>query len=429
MTLLNHLQNRGLIHDVSHFDELEHLLNSRPITFYCGFDPTADSLHVGSMLPLIVMRRFQRAGHKPLLLLGSATGLIGDPSFKSDERKLLALDQVQHNLQGIRRQAERFLDPAGANAFEVVQNLDWIGKLSCIDFLREIGKHFSVNAMIAKESVRGRLEDREQGISFTEFSYMLLQAYDFYWLSRHKECLLQIGGSDQWGNITAGIDLARRKTAGQAPVQLYGLTFPLITMASGAKFGKTERGAVWLDPARTSPYRFYQYWLNIPDADVLRYLQYFTDIADDEFDALKSGLAEQPEERAPQKKLAQELTELVHGAEETRRAIAASSALFGGDLSTIDPATLEEIFSDVPSANVLRSELEHGITLVELLAECSVAQSKGAARRLVEGGGLYLNNVRVTDAGAVLSAQNLIGGSLLIIRSGKKNYYLIRAVA
>lgn len=424
-SFIKRLRERELIHDVSHEEELEKKLQSGCVPFYCGFDPTADSLHVGSMLPLTMMRRLQRLGHKPILVLGSGTGMIGDPSGKSEERTLLGDEQIAHNLDGIEAQARKFFSFEGTNAALVVRNDEWLRKIDLITFLRDVGKHFSVNAMMAKDSVRARLEDRDQGISYTEFSYMLLQAYDFYWLYRQHGCLLQIGGSDQWGNITAGIDFIRRKT-GNDKGQAFGLTFPLVTTASGTKFGKTEQGTVWLDPKRTSPYRFYQYWLNTADADVVHFLRMFTDLDDEQLAQLEEQTQQDPGKREAQKRLAEEMCSLVHGEAETRRAENASKVLFGGKLTDVDDAALSDIFSDVPSTEINESELSAGISIVELLKSSGLAKSNGEARRTIEGGGVYLNNERVSDAAFSVTTDCLATESMLVLRSGKKKYHLIK---
>lgn len=425
-TQLQQLKSRGLIHDASHFEELEKLLQSGSQTFYCGFDPTADSLHVGSMLPLVVMRRLQKWGHKPLVVLGSATGLIGDPSGKTEERKLLTEEVIQANMQGIEKQVRLFLSSEGDQAYQILKNDTWISPLSCIDFLRDIGKHFSVNAMMTKDSVRNRLENREHGISYTEFSYMLLQAFDFYYLFKHHHCKLQLGGSDQWGNITAGIELIRRMVQSGTGPGGYGLTFPLLTTASGAKFGKTEAGNVWLDAKRTSPYRFYQYWVNAEDRDVLNYIRFFTDIDGPELGELEKAVTEKPETRTAQQTLAYTLTELIHGREEAKRSVKASKVLFGEKIKDIDEKTLIDIFSDVPSTAISRTQLSTGIPVLELLILTGICQSKGEAKRLIEGGGFYINNERVNDQTLMVSSEHLATESICVLRSGKKAYHLVR---
>jgi tyrosyl-tRNA synthetase len=426
-SLFAELESRGCIQDVSHPEELRKLLDNEAIAFYCGFDPTADSLHVGSMLPLVLMRRLQRAGHKPLALLGTATGMIGDPSGKSEERKLLSPEIIAHNAECIAKQIGLFLDTSGSNGYELVRNDSWLGAVSMIEFLRDTGKHFSVNTMMAKESVKNRLNNREQGISYTEFSYMLLQAYDYRWLHQNRGCRLQVGGSDQWGNITAGLELIRRSGEDAGP-SAYGMTFPLLTTASGSKFGKTEAGAVWLDRQRTSSYRFFQFWKNTEDADVIRYLKLFTDIPLEQIEELAAAVATRPEKREAQLALARDLTTLLHGASETERAVQASEVLFGGSLSDIDPETLLDIFGDVPSAKIPRSSLAAGINILDLLVQCNAAPSKGAARRTLEAGGIYLNNERVSDIAAVVTTPQAIAGSIIVLRSGKKSYFLVQAV-
>ena len=427
-TLLRKLKSRGCIHDASHFDELEALLDREKLVFYCGFDPTSDSLHVGSMMPLVIMRRLQEAGHTPIVVIGSATGMIGDPSFKSEERKLLDDDTIRKNVQGIEAQIQLFLSSDGANRFQLVRNDDWLGKIHFVEFLRDIGKHFSVNSMIAKESVKARLENREQGISYTEFSYLLLQAYDYFHLNQSRSCRLQVGGSDQWGNITAGLDLIRRKNAeGHPPA--YGLTFPLLMTSSGTKFGKTERGTVWLDAKKTSPYHFYQYWLNTADADVMKYLLLFTPVDGDELARLEEEKKTKPEQRGAQRYLAEHLTSLIHGKDETRRAIEASKLLFGEKFDSVDSRTLLEVFQDVPSTDLPRSELGSSLPLLDLLVRCGVAASKAAARRTVEGGGIYLNNDRVDDVSSAVTPAMFVEGNVLVVRSGKRNYHLVKLSA
>ena len=423
-TLLSDLKQRGCIHDVSNYEGLNNLLESQKTTFYGGFDPTASSLHVGSMLPLLLMRKLQRAGHRAIALVGSATGLIGDPSGKSEERTLLDKEKIEENVAGISAQIGLFLEAQGSNPFLLVQNYDWLGKLHYVDFLRDVGKHFTVNAMIAKESVRARLESREQGISYTEFSYMLLQAYDYYHLYREYQCRLQVGGSDQWGNITAGMELIRRKIPEYNEV--FGLTFPLLTTSSGQKFGKTEKGTVWLDAARTSPYLFYQFWLNTADADVMRYLSLFTDVSGDELNELSEKLVRNPEERAPQKALAAAVTAVVHGKMELDKALTASKVLFGGTIENIDADTLLEIFSDVPSTLIAAEEMQQEVPIQDLLVRGGAAASKGAAKRLIEGGGIALNNERISDSRLAVGRDRFVQGKVLVIRSGKRNYYLLR---
>ncbi len=421
MTLFETLRWRGFVHQMTH-NALPAELEKGPMTLYAGFDPSADSLHIGSLLPILGLAHFQRAGHRPIALIGGGTGLIGDPSGKADERSLLSTEQVAANAEGIRAQLERFIDFDGPRAALMVNNLDWLGPLRLVDFLRDVGKHFSVNAMLAKESVRQRLEDREHGITYTEFSYSLLQAYDFLHLNEHHGCRLQIGGSDQWGNIVAGMDLTRRLRGEDT----FGLTFPLITKADGAKFGKSESGNVWLDPARTSPYKFYQFWVNQPDAGTPRYLRCFTFLAQEEIAALEAQLEAEPHKRAAQRRLAAELTRLVHGAAALDNAVKASKAMFGGELSGLDEATLLDVFSEVPSTELPASLLSEGPLLIDVLVEAGAFSSKGEARRMVQNGGLYLNNARVEADGARLGEGSCLAGGIAVVRKGKKNYHLLR---
>ncbi len=421
MTLYEDLAWRGLISQTTHPDIGERLEKER-FTVYAGFDPTADSLHIGSLIPLLGLVRFQRAGHRPIALIGGATGMIGDPSFKAQERALQSLAEVDRNVAGIEAQIRKYLDFKPPNDAIVTNNMVWLGRLHMVTFLRDIGKHFSVNAMIAKESVRARLEDREHGISYTEFSYQLLQAYDFMQLYDEYKCRLQVGGSDQWGNIVAGMDLARR----MRDAETFGLTFPLVMKSDGGKFGKTEKGNVWLDANRTSPYKFYQFWINTADADVVKFLKFFTFISHEEIDDLARAVQDAPQERAAQKVLAVEMTELVHGADALADARKASQAMFGGSLDGLDAATLEDIFADMPSAQLPKSTLSANRPLVDVLVECGVFKSKGEARRLIQNGGLYLNNEKIGDDSARLTGEALLSGSVAVVRTGKKNYHLLK---
>jgi tyrosyl-tRNA synthetase len=396
---------------------------------YCGFDPTADSLHVGSLLPLLALRRFQLAGHKVIALVGGATGMVGDPSFKSQERPLLDEAQLQRNLAGIRKSIGQILSFDGANAATVVNNYDWFKGVTYLQFLRDVGKHFTVNHMIAKESVRARLEDREHGISYTEFSYMLLQAYDFYRLHKDGGCALQLGGSDQWGNITAGIELTRRMEAAEGRVQpkLFGLTLPLVMKSDGTKFGKSEQGTVWIDPARTSPYRLYQFFVQTADADVITYLKYFTLLSHDEIRALEASLQAEPEKRSAQQALAREVTRIVHGDEGVTRAEAATQALFGTSIRDLDEATLLDVMSDAPSTQKEQALLGT-YSLIDALVDSGLCQSKGAARKDITAGGVYVNNDRINEVAATIKSADLIGGAHVVLRKGKKNYHLLRFV-
>jgi tyrosyl-tRNA synthetase len=425
MNILEELRWRGLVADCTDPQELEKRLSSGPITLYCGFDPTADSLHVGSMVPLLTLRRFQLLGHHPIALAGGATGLIGDPSGKSQERQLLTQEVLAANIAGVKRQLQQLLDfETQANPARLFDNASWTEPMSFLEFLRDIGKHFSVNQMVAKESVRARMEDRETGISYTEFSYMLLQAFDFYVQCRDFNCELQIGGSDQWGNITAGIDLTRRKLNRT----VYGLTLPLITKSDGTKFGKTETGTVWLDPARTSVYRFYQFWIRTDDRDVVRYLKYFTFLSQDEINSLEKQHAENPGARAGHKALAVAVTDLVHGPSATAEAIRASEILFGGDLAGISETTFGEIVGEVPTKGIPKAELEgSGKPMIDLLVHSGLSSSKGQARKDLEGGGIYLNNVREANGQRAIGTGDLLFGKHLLLRKGKRNYVVLTA--
>lgn len=419
--LLADLRWRGLIHQCTDQDGLGKLL-AEPQTVYIGFDPTASSLHVGSMMQLMMLRRFQRAGHRPIALVGGATGMIGDPSGKSEERNLLSTAQLEANVAGVAGQMRRFLDFEGDQAALLLNNFDWMKDYSYLAFLRDVGKNFPVGAMMGKESVRARL-DSEAGLSYTEFSYMLLQAYDFVVLAKQHGCRIQAGGSDQWGNITAGIDLGRRML-GQA---LFGITAPLLLTSDGKKMGKTERGAIWLDADRTSPYAFYQYWRNVEDADVMRCIAYLTEIDREEYDDLAQQTEADPGRRAAQQRLAEWITAFVHGNDGLETAQRASKILFGGEIDALSDAQLGEIFEDVPSAELPRSALEgEGLWIVEALTAANLTSSKGEARRTIKEGGAYVNNRRITDIDARLSTENLASETVMVLRKGKKRYALLR---
>ncbi|MCX8099176.1 MAG: tyrosine--tRNA ligase [Casimicrobiaceae bacterium] len=418
--ILDELAWRGLIYQSTDQSELAAHLRE-PRTLYCGFDPTAPSLHVGHFLPLMMLRRFQRFGHTPIAVVGGATGMIGDPSGKSEERNLLTQEELARNIEGLRAQMQRFLDFSGTNGAKLVNNYDWTAPYRYLDFLRDIGKHVSVNAMMAKESVKSRLERPESGISYTEFSYQLLQAFDFAELYRRYGCTLQIGGSDQWGNITAGIDLGRRLHG----AQLYGLTCPLLTTSDGKKMGKTERGALWLDPARTSAYAFYQYWINVADADVGMCLRYLTELPRREIEALEAAQQERPEERPAQKALARWLTQFVHGVGGLAAAERATAILFGAQIEQFSDAELLEIFADVPSAQLTGAEWQKGVSIVDALVRTGLAASKGEGRRAIQGGAVALNNRRV-DADRMLADSDRASESVIVLRSGKKRYALLR---
>ncbi len=401
-------------------------LAAEKLTGYIGFDPTASSLHVGSLLPLMALARFQRFGHSPIAIAGGGTGMIGDPSGKTQERQLLSLEQIDENLRGIRHQMERFLDfDAPGNPARIVNNADWLAKLELMPFLRDIGKHFTVNYMLAKESVKRRLES-EEGISYTEFTYSLLQAYDYLMLYDRYGCTLQMGGSDQWGNIVAGGDLIRKLRGGKA----HGLVMPLVTTASGVKFGKTEAGTVWLDAARTSPFRFYQFWLNTADADAIRYVKYFTFLDQAEVAGLAEQLRDAPDRREAQRALAREVTKTVHGDEALARAEKASAVLFSEAISELDADDVLAVFGDVPSTDLPGMMFEgEGASLAELLATSQLAASKGEAARLIKGGGVYVNNRRVANERERLARAQAIGGRLFILRKGKQQQHVIRIVA
>jgi len=416
------LTSRGLVHQATS-DELVPLLRAGSVTAYIGFDPTADSLHVGSLLQVLGLMRLQRAGHHPIAVVGGGTGMIGDPSGKSAERNLLTTELLDANLAGQRKQLERFLDFKGPHAARVVNNLDWLAKLDLIGFLRDVGKHFSVNAMVHRDSVQLRLAGRDQGLSFTEFSYALLQAYDYLELYDRYGCRLQMGGSDQWGNITDGCELIRRLRQDSA----YGLTMPLITKSDGSKFGKTESGTVWLDERRTSPFAFYQFWLNTPDADAARYLNFFTflDVAD--IRDVVARHAQQPEKREAQRLLAGEVTRMVHGGESLASAQRATVVLFeGGDLRTLTPSEIAEGLGDAPRTTVPVTELTgDGLDLPGALVRCGLAPSKGQARTSIEAGAVSVNHEVVKDAARRLTERDLLAERFVVLRRGKKTYSLI----
>jgi len=419
-TLYDELTWRGMVYDAT--EGLADLLAKGSVTAYIGFDPTASSLHVGSLLTVVGLSRLQRFGHTPVAIVGGGTGMIGDPSGKSQERVLLDADQISVNVAGIRQQLERFLDfGAGPHAARLVNNADWLGTIDLLSFLRDAGKHFTVSYMLQKESVSRRLES-EEGISFTEFTYLVLQAYDFLQLFDRYGCVLQMGGSDQWGNITAGIDLIRKLRTAKA----HGLVWPLMKTASGTKFGKTEAGTIWLDPQRTSPFKFYQFWLNIDDRDVIAYLKCFTFLDKQTIEELGLATTHAPERREAQRVLAREVTTLVHGADQVTRSERASSVLFSEDISSLPIDDLLAVFSDVPSTEIPLTEVNEGIGIVDLVARVRLAPSKSEARRLVQSGGVYLNNRRAADPQARIHAADAMGGRLLLLRKGSKEQHLVR---
>ena len=422
--ILEDLRWRGLVHQSTDDAQLASWLLAEPRTLYAGFDPTAESLHVGHLMAIMILRRFQKAGHRPIALVGGATGMIGDPSGKSEERNLLSLDSLERNVAGMAAQMRRFLDfdSGTRTAATLENNFDWMSRFSYLDFLREVGKHFPVNVMLAKDSVKGRL-DRESGISYTEFSYMLLQAYDFVYLNEHHGCQLQVGGSDQWGNITAGIDLARRMRG----AHLHGMTCPLLTKSDGSKMGKTESGAVWLSAARTSPYAFYQYWINVEDADAGKCLRFLTELNHKEIEFLDIARNNNPAGRESQRRLAEELTRLVHGESGLEAARRATEIFFGAVIEPLSDAQLGEIFADVASKELPRDRLNGaGLNIVDALVEAGLGRSKSEARRTVEQGGAYLNNRPIADIKVQLGPQHLASETVMVLRSGKKNYALLR---
>jgi tyrosyl-tRNA synthetase len=414
---------RGLLYNAT--EGLSEVFARDRVTAYIGFDPTASSLHVGSLLQIMLLARLQRFGHAPIAIVGGGTGMIGDPSGKSQERVLLSREQIELNLTGIRRQLERFLDFGAAGKSSqparIVNNVEWLGSIDVISFLRDTGKHFTVNYMLQKESVNRRLESQE-GISYTEFSYLLLQAYDFLQLFDRFGCTLQMGGSDQWGNITAGIELIRRLRR----QRVHGLVVPLVTSASGQKFGKTEAGTIWLDPARTSPFRFYQFWLNTDDRDVISYLKYFTFLEREQIEEYEIQVRSAPEERAAQRALARIVTTQVHGMEEAGRAERASRLLFGEDIRTLKVEDVLAVFDDVPSTSVLSVDVRSGVSVVDLFTQVGLASSKSEARRLAQSGGLYVNNRRISDTQARLTIEDAIEGRLFLLRKGAKQNHLVR---
>jgi tyrosyl-tRNA synthetase len=423
-SLADDLRFRGLIHQVTD-PTLEERLDGDRLSAYTGFDPTADSLHVGSLLQLCNLRRLQLAGHRPIAVAGGGTGFVGDPGGKTEERALLSEEALRANLEGIHAQLARFVDFDGGvedGRAVLVNNADWLAPLSLFDFLRNVGKHFTINQMVAKDSVRSRLERADQGISYMEFSYMLLQAYDFLHLFDTFDCRLQLGGSDQWGNITMGIELIRKLRQ----QEVWGLTTPLVVKADGTKFGKTESGTVWLDAARTSPYQLYQFFLRSEDAVVGAYLRYFTFLSHEEILELDQATTEHPERREAQRQLARQVCTLIHGEGETARAEEAAAALFGGDLAGLDERTVLDVFAEAPASSLPRTRLDGELTLVDLLVETGLEASRGRARTTVEQGGAYLNNRRETEADRTIGPGDLLAGQFVVARRGKRDYHLVR---
>lgn len=421
--IIEELKWRGLLFDTT--EGLEELFANEKLTTYIGFDPTGDSLHVGSLVPIMGLARLQRFGHPVIAMAGGGTGMIGDPSGKTHERQLLTAEQVQANVDAIKNQLASFLDFDNKETpAKLLNNGDWLLSLSMMEFLRDVGKHFTINYMIAKESVKSRIE-REDGISYTEFSYMLLQGYDFLHLFDHHNCTVQAGGSDQWGNITTGMELVRRMRGKKT----HGIVFPLITKADGTKFGKTESGTIWLDPKKTSPYRFYQFWLNSDDRDVIKYLKYFTWLEKTEIENLENSLQERPEQREAQKVLAEEMTKIVHGEEALNRALSASKVLFGGDIEGLSAEDIEDIFADVPSSEIAVADLQgEGLGYIDLVASTSLAKSKGEARRSIQGNGIAVNNIKSADIDRMITLNDAVDDKFIVLRKGKKNYHLIKVI-
>lgn len=427
MNFVEELRWRGMLHDI--MPGTEELLNKGMVSGYIGFDPTADSLHVGHLTQIMTLIHFQRAGHKPFALVGGATGMVGDPSGKSAERNLLSEDTLQKNLEGVKVQLEKFLDfnSGSSNSAKMVNNYDWFKDFTFLDFIREVGKHITVNYMMAKDSVKKRLEG-ETGMSFTEFTYQLVQGYDFYYLWKNEDCALQMGGSDQWGNIVTGTELVRRKGAGEA----FALTTQLIKKADGTKFGKSEGGNIWLDAAKTSPYKFYQFWLNTSDEDAKAYIRIFTLFDEETIKALETEQDAAPHLRAIQKALAKDITIRVHGEAEYEKAIKSSEFLFGNTgiefLNELSDDEIKGLFEGVPNFNVALSDLQQGINAVDLLAAHSaVFPSKGEAKKMIQGGGVAVNKVKIPAAETVYSDDSVINGKFLVVQKGKKNYFLIIA--
>lgn len=418
MSLLEDLQWRGIIYQQTDEEGIKDVLNKEKISLYCGVDPTANSMHIGHLLPFLTLRRFQQEGHRPIVLVGGATGLIGDPSGKKEERKLQTLEAVDHNVSCIKKQLEHIFKFEGENGAIMVNNYDWDGTMDLVTFLRDYGKYIGVNYMLAKDTIASRLET---GISFTEFTYTILQAIDFFHLYKNHDCKMQIGGSDQWGNITTGLELIRKMNP--EGEKAFGLTIPLVTKADGTKFGKTESGAIWLDPEKTSPYEFYQFWINTADADVIKYLKYFTFLSREEIELLEKSVEEEPHLRKAQKALAEEMTRLIHGEESLQQAIKITEALFSGEVKNLSAEEIKQGFKDVPSFDISGSE---EIGLVDLLVEAKISPSKRQAREDIQNGAVYINGERNTDVQYILTMKDRIEDQFTIIRRGKKKYYLIR---
>ncbi|MBD0278521.1 MAG: tyrosine--tRNA ligase [Flavisolibacter sp.] len=425
MDLIEELRWRGMIQDI--MPGTEEQLTKEPTAGYIGFDPTADSLHIGSLVPILLLVHLQRAGHKPVALVGGATGMVGDPSGKSAERNLLSEEVLQKNLEGVKKQLQKYLhfDVAQPNAAEMVNNYDWFKGMEFLSFIRDVGKHIPVNYMLSKDSVKKRIES-EAGISFTEFTYQLIQGYDFYWLYQHKNCKLQMGGSDQWGNITTGAELIRRKTGGEA----FAFTCPLITKADGGKFGKTEQGNVWLDPEKTTPYQFYQFWLNAADADAEKWIKIFTFLSKEEIEDLIDAHKKDASKRILQKKLAKEITIFVHGEEEYRKAIETTEKLFTQQNAAAESLSVEDLetMEGIIKVQLAIDNLQKGVDVVTLLAETGIFPSKGEARKMIQNGGVSINRNKVDSPQWTVDSSQLLHQKYLLIQKGKKNYYLVKAV-
>ncbi|KLV21890.1 tyrosine--tRNA ligase [Niallia circulans] len=417
MNLLEDLQWRGITYQQTDEAGLKEQLEKEMTSLYCGVDPTADSMHIGHLLPFLTLRRFQNAGHRPIVLVGGATGLIGDPSGKSEERKLQTLDVIGYNVKCLQGQLERIFDFEGTNAAIMVNNYDWAGKMDIVTFLRDYGKHIGINYMLAKDTIANRLET---GISFTEFTYTILQALDFLHLYEHHDCKLQIGGSDQWGNITTGLELIRKNMSEGA--KAFGLTIPLVTKADGTKFGKTESGAIWLDPEKTTPYEFYQFWINTADADVIKYLKFFTFLSKEEIEELEKSVQEEAHLRKAQKTLAEEMTKLIHGEAALEQAQKITAALFSGDIKNLTAEEIKQGFKDVPTYEHTEGEA----LLVDILVAAGIVSSKRQAREDITNGAVYINGERKQELDYALTEEDRIEGQFTVIRRGKKKYYLIK---
>jgi len=422
MNLINELRWRGMIQDI--MPGTEEQLNKEMTSAYVGFDPTADSLHIGSLVPILLLVHLQRAGHKPIALIGGATGMVGDPSGKSEERNMLGEEELQHNIKGVKAQLEQYLnfDVNTPNAAELLNNYDWFKNISFLDFIRDAGKHITVNYMMAKDSVKKRLES-EQGMSFTEFTYQLVQGYDFFWLYQNKNCKLQMGGSDQWGNIVTGTELIRRKIGGEA----FAFTCPLIKKADGGKFGKTEKGNIWLDPAKTTPYHFYQFWLNATDADAESWIKIFTFLDEATINELVNRHQQQPSERMLQKKLAEELTRFVHGQSELDKALETTQKLFANTKAPASALSIEDLESieGIVKSNYPAAFLQSGVDVLTFITDTKVFDSKGAARKMILNGGVSMNREKITDAQMTINREHLLHERFILVQVGKKNYYLV----